>query len=122
MDSAALFPPSDSLDITVDQVSKLLAQADHDGPPFHFVDCREEDEFAHCRLPSARLIPLSTFAESATSVLPDPAQPIVVYCHHGMRSQQAALFLRQKGYRRTFSMRGGIDAWSCEIDSEVPRY
>ncbi len=89
---------------------------------FVLVDCREQDEYDHCRIETSRLIPLSQFGELATVSLTDPRDSIVVYCHHGMRSLQATQFLRAKGYGKVFSMRGGIDAWSTEIDPDVPRY
>lgn len=48
--------------------------------------------------------------------------PIVVYCHHGVRSLHAGAFLKQMGLKNLFNLRGGIDAWSIQIDPGVPRY
>ncbi len=117
-----MFPADDELEITVARTAELLRA---EGVPVRLIDCREEDEHAFCRIEGAELIPLSRFAELAHSrLLPEPedAEPVVVYCHHGMRSLSATQFLRQKGRRRVWSMRGGIDAWSSEIDPEVRRY
>jgi len=47
---------------------------------------------------------------------------VVVYCHHGIRSQSAAAFLERSGFSDVSSLTGGIDAWSCEVDPTVPRY
>jgi rhodanese-related sulfurtransferase len=47
---------------------------------------------------------------------------IVVYCHHGVRSRQAAHRLQAAGYTRLFNLRGGIDAWSEEVDPAVRQY
>ena len=47
---------------------------------------------------------------------------IVTMCHHGMRSLDAAAYLRGHGLTNTKSMSGGIDAWSLQIDSAIPRY
>ena len=47
---------------------------------------------------------------------------MVVYCHHGIRSQSAAAFLERTGIKEVYSLTGGIDAWSCEVDPTVPRY
>ena len=66
-------------------------------------------------------MPLSDFVEKARS-LNDITERVVVYCHHGMRSMQATQFLRARGHQYVFSMAGGIDAWSAEIDPAVPRY
>lgn len=50
------------------------------------------------------------------------ARPIVVYCHHGVRSLAASRFLRERGGKSIFNLKGGIDAWSREVDPKVPRY
>ena len=52
----------------------------------------------------------------------DRDRPLVVYCHHGIRSLHAALALRSRGYTQARSLRGGIDRWSAEIDPAMPRY
>lgn len=52
----------------------------------------------------------------------DPQQPIVCYCHHGMRSLQVVAFLQRQGFDSVYNLAGGIDAWSSEIDTAVPRY
>ena len=48
--------------------------------------------------------------------------PIVTICHHGIRSLDAAVYLRGQGFAKTRSMRGGIDVWSMTVDPSVPRY
>tara|TARA_R110002096_G_scaffold200639_9_gene384702 strand:- start:13933 stop:14289 length:357 start_codon:yes stop_codon:yes gene_type:complete len=113
------FPdPSTTLEIDLEGVAQLK-QSDVE---FVLVDCREQDEYDFCRIEGSRLIPLSQFAELATVSLTDRELPVVVYCHHGMRSLQATQFLRSKGFKSVFSMRGGIDAWSIEIDPSIARY
>jgi len=117
-----LFPDAEAtLEISPQAVSQLLAKrAD---TPFLFLDCREADEYNFCRIEGSRLLPLSGFSELSLEHLPeDKAAPIVVYCHHGVRSAHAAQFLRAQGYPNTFSMQGGIEVWSLQIDPEVPRY
>lgn len=120
-----MFPPETDLEIAVAEAAALLAA----GARVRLVDCREEDEFAYCRLPGADCLPLSRFAEECSRPLPVPGPEdtgpdgaIIVYCHHGMRSLSATRFLRQRGHRRVWSLRGGIDAWAREIDASVPRY
>jgi adenylyltransferase/sulfurtransferase len=90
--------------------------------PHRLIDCREQDEWHICRIEGAQLIPLSNFAEDAPKRLGDKAAHLIVYCHHGVRSMRATQWLRQHGYLATQSLRGGIDLWSEEIDSSVPRY
>lgn len=52
----------------------------------------------------------------------DPSTPIAFHCHHGARSQAAAEHFRERGFRNLYNLRGGIDAWSAEVDPSVPRY
>lgn len=110
-------PDPDSAEITPEDTAAWLAKAPAD---FQLVDCREPDEWALCRIDGATLVPLSQFAELAPSHL-TPDRPVVVYCHHGMRSLRATHWLRSKGYE-AWSLAGGIDAWSDLIDPAVPRY
>ena len=91
-------------------------------PAPRLIDCREDDEWHTCRIEGAQLIPLGQFVELAPARLGDKDQHIVVYCHHGMRSMRATLWLRQQGFHQTQSLRGGIDLWSELIDPTVPRY
>lgn len=52
----------------------------------------------------------------------DPGQTVLVLCHHGVRSLAVARWLRQNGFDDAISIAGGIDAWSHEIDTSIPRY
>ncbi len=116
-----MLPSSDDYEIAPETLAALLGQ--DDGPALRLVDCREEDEFAICRLAEAELIPLSRFAaEAPAKLLHEKRGPVVVYRHHGMRSMRATLFLRQRGKADVWSLAGGIDLWSLSIDPAVPRY
>lgn len=111
--------PATTIEVTPRTVADL-AQAIADGE-CRLVDCREDDEWAICRLPDARLVPLSRFVEKAAALIEERV-PVIVYCHHGMRSMQAVAWLRSRGLAEAWSMSGGIDRWSDEIDPHVPRY
>jgi len=119
-----VFPnPVEGLEVEPAFVADLLARrASPEGPHFVLVDCREEEEHAFCRIRGDVLVPLSRFADEVGKALPDADVPVVVYCHHGMRSARATQFLRSQGWARAFSLRGGIDAWSAEVDASVARY
>jgi len=108
----------DSLEITVQEAKALLDSA---SPP-RLVDVREADEFEFCKIAGAELLALSAFAQDFAARLPDKSQPIVLYCHHGMRSLRATEFLSGHGYTAAKSLAGGIDQWSREIDPAVGRY
>jgi rhodanese-related sulfurtransferase len=86
------------------------------------IDCREADELAICRITGAEWFPLGNFPEEIGKLTADSGRGVVVFCHHGMRSMRAAMFLRANGVENAFSMRGGTDLWAVEIDSEMTRY
>lgn len=86
------------------------------------IDCREADELAICQIAGNEWFPLGGFPEAGERLTADAARGVVVYCHHGMRSQRGALFLRAHGVKNAFSMTGGIDAWSRLIEPAVARY
>ena len=113
--------PEETLEISVADLAALLPA---DAPPaVRLIDCREDDEFAICKIGGATLTPLSKFPDSTLPLLEAPGElPLVVYCHHGMRSLRATEWLRSHGHSRAWSMKGGIHAWSERIDPEVPKY
>jgi molybdopterin/thiamine biosynthesis adenylyltransferase/rhodanese-related sulfurtransferase len=84
------------------------------------IDVREPHEWTYARIDGARLIPLGTLGGVIDTI--DRESDVVVYCHHGMRSEMAAYALRDAGVRRVRNLVGGIDRWSREVDSNVPRY
>ncbi len=84
------------------------------------LDVREPFEFDIARIENSVLISLNNLQQRITDL--DVQQEIVVICHHGIRSQQAANFLVYQGFTKVLNLVGGIDAWSCECDNEVPRY
>ncbi len=90
------------------------------GDPFLLVDVREPNELDICRIPGATLLPLSALPQRFGELPKD--QPIVLHCKAGKRSMKALQFLRQQGYANLRSVRGGIEAWSNEVDPSVPKY
>jgi rhodanese-related sulfurtransferase len=88
---------------------------------FRLIDVREPEEWAVARLPEAELIPLSLFQQRGPAEL-SPDEPIVLYCHHGMRSGRAQGFLKAQGYADVLNLTGGIDAWALQIDPSMKRY
>jgi rhodanese-related sulfurtransferase len=86
------------------------------------LDVREEDEWAVARIEGSRLVPMSQLGERLDELAAFRDQPIVVLCHHGIRSLNVTHALRHRGFAKTQSMAGGIDRWSQIVDSSVPRY
>jgi rhodanese-related sulfurtransferase len=85
------------------------------------IDVREPWEVATARIDGALTIPMGEVAARAHQEL-DPDEHVVVFCHAGVRSMNVTVWLRNQGFEQVQSMRGGIDAWSREVDSAVPRY
>ena len=91
------------------------------GNAFTLLDVREPWEFETARLADAKLMPMGDVPSRANQEL-DPEDHIVVLCHHGVRSMNVTAWLRQQGFEKAQSMRGGIDAWSRRVDANVPTY
>jgi rhodanese-related sulfurtransferase len=104
--------------ITPRELAKQLAN----GHPVSLIDVRQAWENQLASLPGSQLIPLNELAQRIQEITPPPDTPVIVYCHHGIRSQSAADFLDRAGIGNVSSLSGGIDAWSCEVDPSVPRY
>jgi adenylyltransferase/sulfurtransferase len=102
--------------ITPSEVAARLARHDD----FDLVDVREPHEWDICRIPGARLAPLSSFAESLRTL--DSARDVVLYCKSGVRSARALKQLQAAGFRRVWNLTGGILRWSDDVDPSVPKY
>jgi len=99
-----------------------LAQALAAGHAIRLIDVRQPWESRLASLSGSVLIPLNELPQRSKEIGDDRDADLVVYCHHGIRSQSAAAFLERLGFQNVQSLTGGIDAWSCEIDPAVPRY
>ncbi|HEV3218619.1 MAG TPA: rhodanese-like domain-containing protein [Candidatus Acidoferrales bacterium] len=84
------------------------------------VDVREPWEVQIASIAGATLVPLNSLP--ANMKLFDGAEEVVIFCHHGMRSLNAAAWLRSQGVDGARSLTGGIERWSTEIDPSVPHY
>jgi rhodanese-related sulfurtransferase len=84
------------------------------------LDVREGWEYTLARLGWSAVDPLAELERRIGEL--DRDRALVVYCHHGIRSLHAAVALRSRGFETARSLRGGIDRWSQEIDSNTPRY
>jgi rhodanese-related sulfurtransferase len=84
------------------------------------LDVREHDELAIAAVAGALHIPMREIPARLEDL--DAAKPLVVMCHSGGRSQRVAAFLQGNGFTNVFNLKGGIDAWSTQVDPRVPRY
>jgi adenylyltransferase/sulfurtransferase len=110
-------PTSNPDEVTVQDMKKAL-----DNPALNIkvVDVREPDEYEIAKVAGVPLLPLSQLNERFTEL--DPNQQYYLHCKAGVRSMKALSFLRQQGFKYVKSVKGGISAWSEEIDRNVPRY
>jgi len=105
----------------IEQINaRQLQEAIASGKEITLLDVREPQEWDITHLPGAKLIPLGEVPERVNEL--DSADEIVVYCHHGQRSQRAINFLKKVGFSRLKNLAGGIDSWAANVDHEMPRY
>jgi rhodanese-related sulfurtransferase len=87
------------------------------------IDVREPEELAVARIPGADVIPMQSIParlQQLEALADDKA--LFFICHHGVRSLQVAAWMREHGIENCFSVAGGIDRWSTEVDATIPRY
>jgi rhodanese-related sulfurtransferase len=110
---------STPIEVTPAEVKRRLDS----GERLFLLDVREPYEHQQSNIPAARLIPMRTVPANLPDIegMSDEG-PVVVFCHHGMRSMQVVNWLREQGIPNCQNMAGGIDRWSCEVDPGVPRY
>ncbi len=106
-----------SYEIHVPQFARLRES----GEKFTLLDVREPSELQLASLPGAVHIPMGEIAMRANQEL-DPEEHIVVMCHHGVRSMNVTMFLRQQGFEKAQSLAGGIDTYARQIDPAVGLY
>jgi adenylyltransferase/sulfurtransferase len=88
--------------------------------PFVLIDVREPHEYQICRIPGSKLIPLGEVPKRMNEL--DSADEIVVHCKSGMRSAKAVDLLMKSGFLKIHNLKGGILAWSDQVDPSVPKY
>lgn len=108
---------SPALEISPEELHRRLQAGDD----LQLVDVREPEEYAYCHLPGSLLLPLDEVTRRVAEIRTEG--PVVLICHHGVRSAHALSYLRQHlGRTNVLNLRGGVDAWTEKVDSEFPRY
>ncbi len=107
--------------MAIKQISAIaLQQRLADGEAILLIDVREPSEFNYAHIKGSVSIPLNKIAQRLTEL--DPEQEMVIICHHGVRSLQAAEYLRLQGFRYVVNLTGGVAAWASDCDLTMPRY
>ena len=99
-----------------------VAQRIENGKAIQLLDCRSHDERTLATIEGSLHAPLQELSSALESLYKYENKELVVFCHHGIRSRQAAGILREAGFEHVHSMSGGIDRWSLEVDNSVRRY
>ena len=119
--------PLTTATVTPLDVRSLKRRLDR-GEPLAVLDVREDDERAFCSIPLPPTavdlhVPMGQVAARIEEIrAAAEAAPLVVYCHHGIRSMSVATWLARRGVGGVHNLDGGIDAWSTEVDPAVRRY
>jgi len=108
---------STSSEISPEELHRRLQAGDD----LQLVDVRQPEEYDYCHLPGSLLLPLDELPRRATEIRAEG--PVVVICHHGVRSAQALGYLRHRlGRSNVLNLHGGVDAWTARVDPDFPRY
>lgn len=112
-----------NMEVDLQTVQRWLTKgSDDSGVELALVDCREPNEAQIAKIDGAILMPMRSWPPSQESLNALEGKCVVVHCHHGGRSLRVANWFRENGHPDAKSMAGGIDQWSLEIDSSIPRY
>lgn len=104
-------------DITATELKALIDS----GEEVQLIDVRQPDEYAFAKIPGAKLIPLGEIIKRMDEL--DPSRLAIMQCKMGGRSARAIDALKHAGYKGELkNLRGGITAWSNEVDPKVPKY
>ena len=107
------------LEVTPQQVQQRIDA----GEKLFLIDVREPSEFALAKIDGASLVPMRSVPGELQELETRSIEaPLIVFCHHGVRSLNVVHWLREQGLEACQSMSGGIDAWSTTVDATVPRY
>jgi rhodanese-related sulfurtransferase len=107
------------MEVTVEDVKRRLDA----GESLVLIDVREPFEHQVSRIEGAELVPMQTVPDRLPTLQEKALEaPLIVFCHHGVRSLNVVNWLRRQGLENCWSMAGGIDLWSLSIDPAVPRY
>ncbi len=106
-------------EISVGQLNELRNADQDSGQNVFILDVRSQDEYNAANIDADMLIPLNELPASVDRLVKHKDDHVVIMCRSGSRSAQACAFLMQNGFTNVANLRGGIRAWSAEIDPTV---
>lgn len=98
---------------------KACLDATDDSAPV-LLDVREPNEFEYCHIDGSVHMPMAS-VPARLAELDRDAQTVVI-CHHGGRSMQVAMFLKQQGFSNVINLAGGVAGWARQVDPTMPQY
>jgi rhodanese-related sulfurtransferase len=104
--------------MSVEELAERL-RARGEEPPL-LIDVREPWELEICRIEGSQPLPMGRVVASLGRL--DPSKETVVICHHGIRSQQVAHYLEQRGFEQVINLVGGVDAWARRVEPGMATY
>ncbi len=114
------FQESEEMAAQMEVSPQFVAEVFKDGPPFRLVDVRTQQEWDLAKIGGATLLTKEMVKEILDNWPKD--EVVVFYCHLGQRSLNAAAYFIEQGFANVWSMAGGIDGWSRQVDPSVPCY
>ena len=106
-------------EVSAHELAHALAGPETERPVL--LDVRNPDEVRVASIPGSLNVPMHELPARLDEVREVADRPVVVLCHHGVRSYHAAVWLESVGIAAS-SLRGGIEGWAIEVDPKMPRY
>jgi len=103
---------------TAAQLKERLDDAGAQAPVL--LDVREPNEFQYCHIDGSLHMPMASVPARVAEL--DRDAETVVICHHGGRSMQVAMFLKQQGFSNVINLAGGVAGWARQVDPSMPQY
>ena len=110
------------LEISVNDVHQKMQTTPLNEKTWLLLDCRELSEYETASIGGSVLIPMNEIPTRSSEINDFQDKQVVVFCHAGVRSSQVVQWMRQNGFAQAQTMAGGIDAWSKEVDPQVPLF
>ncbi len=105
----------------VEEISAVELKKLMDEGEVQLIDVRQPDEYAFAKIEGAKLIPLGDIIRRKNEL--DENREAVIHCKSGVRSARAVEALQQSGYKgKLRNLKGGITAWSNDVDPKIPKY
>lgn len=115
-------PQGYDLDAAWEVAPRALSERLRRGEDVKLIDCRTQQEREIALIAGSIHAPLHELSDQLEQLRAFEEDPIVVFCHHGVRSRQVVSILREAGFEDVYSMAGGIDLWAHAVDESIPTY